>query len=129
MAHTVIDDLRILIKDGYQLRGKEVGQHTDDLRHTAGAYKAKSHTFFHPIILFGSQILTHKGSQCLGKAGDRQESKAFNLGIGAAACHGGSADAVDIALHHNVGKTDHRILDTCRETKAKNINANTMSIC
>ena len=58
---------------------------------------------------------------CLRKAGDRQERKAFQLGIGAAAGHGIFAKAIDVALDNNVCQCNHTVLYTGGQTVAHDV--------
>ena len=113
-------DLRRVVEESNQIGCKDVRSDADDFCHDAAAGNTESHTFFHPVVLMGSQILANKSRQGHGKTGDGQESEAFNFGMGTAAGHGGGTEAVDVGLDHQIGKTDDRILDAGGQTEPDN---------
>lgn len=112
MPGTVIHYIRLLIKDSNQLWGKNPAENTHQFCKNRGGQNTNQHALFDTVILVGTEILTNEGREGLGKTGDRQEGKALNFGIGAAACHGSLAEAVDIGLHHQIGNGDDRVLNT-----------------
>jgi len=121
VAGTEIDGLGGTAEEANELGSEDVGKHTDGLRHDHGAGDAEAHTFLDPVILVGTQVLAHEGGQGHGEAGDRQEGKALQLGVGTAAGHGGLAEAVDIGLNHHIGDGDHGILNAGGQAKPDDI--------
>ena len=111
MPGAVIHHLGRIIEEPNELGSKHPGKHTDQLRHGAGAGHSEGHTLLHPVVLLGTQILAYEGGQSLGKAGHRQEGKALDLTVGAAARHCRLAEAVDVALDHQIGEGNDGILD------------------
>ena len=110
--------IRLAIEKPDQLRCKDVGNDTNGLRHQDAAGDSKVHTLLYPVVLSGAQILSDKGGQGHGETGDGQKREALDLGIGAAARHGGSAEAVDIGLDHQIGNADDGVLNTGGKTES-----------
>ena len=121
VKHAVVNDLRAVVKQPDELGGKKIKQPADTLSHHHGADNGENSALFHPVILLCAQVLTHEGSQGLAEAGNGQEGKALNFGVGAAACHGSGAEGIDVGLHHHIGKTDHGILNTGGQAKADDV--------
>lgn len=101
----------------------EVGPQEEDgdahqLRQHHGAEDAEPDALLYPVVLPRSQVLSHKGGQGHGKAGNGQEGKALHLGVGAAACHSGGSKGVDVGLHHQVGKGDDGVLHAGGQAEA-----------
>lgn len=104
------DYFGIVVKCSYEHRGKGINQDAHQLGHSDGAKDTETRALFCPVIFFGAQVLTDKRSHGHGKAGDGKEAEPFYFGIGAAACHGHFAEAVDIGLHHNIGNGNDGVL-------------------
>ena len=104
-----------------KLRRKQIGKPTDDRCHCAAARNAKGDAFFDSGMVSRTQILTHEGGQSLSKAGHRQKSKALQLGVRAAACHGCLAKAVDVGLHHHICQSNDAVLDAGGQTVADDL--------
>ena len=121
MPHAKIDDFGGIVKNPDQLGCEQVGTDTDQLRHNAGAGDAEAHTLLYPVVFAGTQVLAHEGGKGLAEAGDGQEGEAFQLGIGAAACHSRRAETVDAALNHQIRHGDDGILDTGGQAEADDI--------
>ena len=113
-------NLGAIVEEGDEVRSENIGGNTDGFCHDAGAGNTESNTLSYPVMLMSTQILADKGGQSHGEAGDGQESKAFDLGMGTAAGHGGRAEAVDVGLDYQIGKTDDRILNTGGQAEPDN---------
>ena len=112
MPGAKVNGLGRIAEKANELGRKQVGKHADHLCHDAAAGNTEPHALFDPVVLMRTQILPHKGGKGLGEAGDRQEGKAFQLGVRAAACHGILAEAVDVALHKHICHSDDAVLHT-----------------
>ena len=113
-------NLGAIVEEGDEVRSENVGGDADDFSHDAAAGNAETHTLSYPVMLMGTQILTDESGQSHGEAGNGQESKAFNLGVGTAAGHSGRAEAVDIGLDYQIGKTNDGILNTGGQAEPDN---------
>ena len=117
LSHTEADHLWIVVKEGDQVGREDVNTYADDFGHQHGADETKGCSFFGAFILPCTQILSHEGGQCHGKAGHREEGEAFDLGVGTAAGHRGDVEQVDLGLDHHIRDADHRVLQTGGQTK------------
>lgn len=113
---SIPDDLGGSVEGRDHVRNEEKHGHTYQLCQGDGAEHAEPGSFFHPVISFCTDILAGKGSHGEGEAGHRKESKAFHLGVGAAAGHGHFSEGIDVGLDHHVGQGDDGILKACRKT-------------
>ena len=121
MLNTVANGRCRFTEKADQLRRKHIGKYADQLRHDTAAYDAEGNALFHSGMLSCAKVLSHKGGEGLGKAGDRQEGKTLQLGVCAAAGHGSLAKAVDIGLHHHVGNGDDAVLHAGGDTVAEDL--------
>jgi len=119
MPGAKIDGFRGIIEKTNEFRGEKIAQNTNQFRHNATAGNAEADAFFHPLMLMSTKVLSNEGGERLGKAGNGQEGKAFQFGIGAASGHGGFAESIDIGLHHHIGKGNHTVLHAGWQTVAK----------
>ena len=110
------DDLGGPVEEGGKGGDQDINGDPNQLRKDNGCDAAEDGSFFHTVVFLGAQVLAGKGSHGQGKAGNRQKAEAFDLGIGAASCHGSRAEGVDVGLHHHIGKGDDGILDPSRQT-------------
>ena len=121
MLYAKVDSLGRFAEKANQLGRKGIADKPHQFRHQAAANNSEADTLFHPIVVTGAQVLSYKSRKRLRKAGDRQEGEALQLGIGAAACHSGFAKAVDIGLHHHIGKGNHTVLHTGGQAVLDNV--------
>ena len=112
LGDAVGDYLGIAVESSDEKRGGKIDGKAHQLSHDNGAEDAEPGSFFGAIILPGAQILADEGGQGHGKTGDGKKAEAFDFRIGSAACHGQSAEAVDIGLHHHIRDGNDGILKT-----------------
>ena len=110
LARAEGNDLRSGRKNRDQLRRKSIHAHADQLRQCNGGKNAEARALFRAVVLHRAEVLAGVGGQSHGKAGDRQEGEALQLGIRAVSRHGQLAEGVDIALHDDVCQADDRVL-------------------
>ena len=109
------DDLRIAVKGGDQIRGKEIDADAHQFGDAHGTEDAEACAFFGAFILTGAQVLADEGGHGHSETGDRQESESFDFGIGTAACHGHFPEAIDIRLDDHICYRDDGILQAGRK--------------
>ena len=116
LGRSIYDNLRIIVKGGDEQGREGIDENADELCSDDGAENAKAGSLFRPLILSGAEILAHERGKGHGKAGDRQESEAFDLRIGAASRHRHFPETVDIGLDYHVSQRYNGVLETGRET-------------
>ena len=87
-------------KEADHLRSKDIGKYTNQFRHDQRAGDTKADTLFDTLVLLCAQILPGKGTQALAEAHHRQESEAFQLGVGTAAVDGIRTEGENIVKEH-----------------------------
>ena len=90
---------------------KNIAAYAYELRQKHGGKDAEAGAFFCPVVLLCPQILADEGGACHIEAGDGQECKAFDLGMGAIGRHSQLSEGIDLGLHDHVGESDDGILD------------------
>lgn len=99
-----------------ELRRKNIGDDSDDRSHCTAAGHTEGNPLFYSAMMPCAQVLTDEGGESLSKAGNRQEGKALQLRVGAATRHSRLAEAVDVGLHKDVGKSDYAVLNPRGQT-------------
>lgn len=113
LFHAVSDNGRIAVKQSYERRAEKIDRNADELGEKGSTDESKPRPLFHTVIFSGPKILADKGGQGHGKACNREESKAFYFGIGAAARNGNFPKAVDVGLNDHICDRNDRILNAC----------------
>ena len=121
LGYAAGNHLGIAVEKADQAGRKKVDGDAHKLRGGDGAENAEDDALSHPLILARPHILADKGGQRQGKAGHRQEGKAFDFGVGAASGHSRGAEFINVGLHHHVGQRNDGILQACGETVADNL--------
>lgn len=117
LFHPEPDHLRRGVKGRDQVRGeKEYGQ-ADQLRQKGRHQDPETGPLPDPVILSGSEILSHEGGQRHHKADDRKESESLDLCIGAVARHHHLPKGIDMGLDNDVGKGNDGILRAGRKSE------------
>ena len=121
LCGSIGDYFGIIVKCSYEYRRKGINQDTHQLGHSDGAEDAETCAFFRSVIFFCPQVLADKSGHGHGEAGDGKEAEPFDFGIGAAACHGHFAEAVDIGLHYNISDGNNGVLEAGGQAVLNNL--------
>ncbi len=116
MGRAIGDYFRGTIESGNQSGNGEIDTDSHKFCHDDRAENTKPGTLFSPVILPGAQILADERGKGHGETGDRQETEALDLGVGAASCYRHLAKLVDVGLHHHIGQGDDGILKSGRQS-------------
>ena len=98
-------------KETEKLRCPYVNNKTNHFRQSYPGYNTKCRALLGSVVFFCPQVLTDKGGQGNGHAGNRQERKALDFTVSAHSGHSIGAEGVNVGLHHHIADTDNRILD------------------
>ena len=125
MGSSQTDRLGGLAEDANHLGREQVAKQADQLCGKTAAQNTEGNTFFGSVILLCAKVLSDEGGQCLSEAVYGQEGETFQLGVCAAAGHGGLAETVDVGLNHHIGKGNHAELDAGGQTVANDLQKTT----
>ena len=116
LAGPILDDFRGTVEGGNQMGNEKKHKDSHKLCQRDGTEYTEAGAFFYTVIFFCPDVLTGEGSNGKGKTGNREKSKAFHLGIRAAAGHSHFSERVDVGLYHHVSQGNDGILDAGRKT-------------
>lgn len=116
LAGSTLDDFRCAVKGGDQMGNEKKHKDPHKFCQCDGTEYAEAGTFFDTVIFFCPDVLTGEGSNGKGKTGNREKSKALDLGIRATAGHSHFSERVDVGLYHHVSQGNDGILDAGRKT-------------
>ena len=85
LAGSTLDDFRCAVKGGDQMGNEKKHKDPHKFCQCDGTEYAEAGTFFDTVIFFCPYVLTGEGSNGKGKTGNREKSKALDLGIRATA--------------------------------------------
>ena len=117
----VSDDLRIVGEDPQRAVTEQKQQTADEERSDQRQDEACLQALSHPFMFAGTDILSGERSDGHRIAHRRQDRKAIDLRISAAASHGSRTKCIDVALYDEVGKRDDGILDPAGQSYAHDL--------
>ena len=96
LADTQFNNAGVGVKQPYQPGCKNIAEHTDRFRQHHCGQNAETRPLLRPVVLPGAQVLADKGRTGHIEAGDWQECKALNLGMGAVSSHSQLSERVNL---------------------------------
>jgi len=112
MHHAVGDYLRIAVKQADEMGREYPYDQGDGFGNAGGAEDTDANALLCTIGTVRAQILADECGQRHVEARDRQEGKALNARMCAAARHGSRTECIDVGLDDDIGEGDNAIGDT-----------------